>query len=409
MRKRTLFYTLAITSAFLNVFIVTIDSYTTTFYVRDALVYGLLNFYIGSLTGLGIVLFFSIKIRDRALGSVLDPNFIGFRLLRRDELKIHAVAALGNALSSIGYFLIVVSAKDPSVVLPFTQVSILYLMIGEVFVEKDTPSVLEVQSLLMVTFGALLASISPVGELRLKEFLIVLTFINTGRMLLVLSQRKLRLMKVNGRRVDSITIRIWNLLLTTIVFSAIVFLIYPKSIKKSFEYVGDYDVFTLVFSTMTLTFISQVLYIRALGIGKSSITQGVNSISTVFSFVSAIILSNLYPQSFQLIPINTQFLLIKLIGLTLLTFGIIALATGEVKAYVFIKTKPGPQREIIEKIWRIKGVKVLSAVAGGYDLILKIKIRALGKAYSRIVRKLEEIPNIEDFRWITILKEYEEI
>jgi len=215
-------------------------------------------------------------------------------------------------------------------------------------------------------------------------------------------------LRVQNRRVDSITIRIWNLLITTGFFSLIVIFINPAYLLASINYLIGY-IFWLIFAIMTIVFVAQIAYIRALGIGKSSITQAVNSVSILFGLIASAILSTIMPNIFAPIALNPQIFLIKIIGIIFVAFGIFSLATGEVKAYVFVRVKPGPQKHIMDQLWKIRGVKTVSAVAGAYDFILMVRLRALGKAYSRIIRKIEKIKEIEDFEWYSILKEYEEI
>jgi DNA-binding Lrp family transcriptional regulator len=63
----------------------------------------------------------------------------------------------------------------------------------------------------------------------------------------------------------------------------------------------------------------------------------------------------------------------------------------------------------MNKLWKIKGVNRVCAVAGQYDFIIKIHTRTLLKGYERILRKVEEIPGINQFKWQSVLKEWEEV
>ena len=63
----------------------------------------------------------------------------------------------------------------------------------------------------------------------------------------------------------------------------------------------------------------------------------------------------------------------------------------------------------MKKLWNIRGVTHVTAIAGIYDFIIKIQIRTLVKGYDKIVRKLEDIEAINKFKWSSILKEWEEI
>jgi DNA-binding Lrp family transcriptional regulator len=51
----------------------------------------------------------------------------------------------------------------------------------------------------------------------------------------------------------------------------------------------------------------------------------------------------------------------------------------------------------------------VTATAGKYDFIVKIRIRALVKGYEKIIRKVEGIEAIESFKWESVLKEWEDI
>jgi len=54
-------------------------------------------------------------------------------------------------------------------------------------------------------------------------------------------------------------------------------------------------------------------------------------------------------------------------------------------------------------------VESVSATAGIYDLVAKIRIRTLVKGYENIIQKLEGIEGIEKIQWQSILKEWENI
>jgi DNA-binding Lrp family transcriptional regulator len=63
----------------------------------------------------------------------------------------------------------------------------------------------------------------------------------------------------------------------------------------------------------------------------------------------------------------------------------------------------------MNKIWNIRGVTRVTAVAGPYDLIIKIRTRTLIKGYERIIRKIENVSGIKEFKWQSVLKEWEDI
>ncbi len=81
-----------------------------------------------------------------------------------------------------------------------------------------------------------------------------------------------------------------------------------------------------------------VLYIRALGIGKASITQAVKSSAVIFAIPASAVLSFFIPYSLYETP---ALLIIKIMGLTLVVLGIISFALTTVKSYIFINIKSG--------------------------------------------------------------------
>ena len=159
---------------------------------------------------------------------------------------------------------------------------------------------------------------------------------------------------------------------------------------------------------MSVTFFSYVFYIRALGIGKASVTQAVRASTVLFAIPFSLLISYL-----GIIPPFTTdpiMILIKMIGTILVILGIVTFALTLVKAYIFIKVKPSyPIEETMNKLWNIRGVTRVAATAGPYDFIVKIRTRTLVKGYERIVRKIEEIESIQDYKWESVLKEWENI
>ena len=159
---------------------------------------------------------------------------------------------------------------------------------------------------------------------------------------------------------------------------------------------------------MAITFFAFVFYIRALGIGKASITQAVRSSIIIFTIPVTIILASL--GIIPLFSVDPVWLLIKIIGIILIILGIISFALTLVKAYIFIRIKPGhPVEETMQKLWNISGVNRVSAVAGDYDIIIKIRTRTLMKGYEKIIRKIESIEGIKEYKWQSVLKEWEDI
>ena len=412
IRRKYLFYALAFASAIIAAGVSAIDATIISLYIRDAWAFGLSCFFVGVIVSLVIILIFSIPIKKgKSLGSkVIDPSFKRIRLVRKEEIKYHVVAGFGNACLTIGFFFLLSMLGDPSAVLPFSQIVILYLVAIESVVEKNIPTLPEVQSSLIVTFGAILVSISLTGEVSLEAMAVVFLVINPAWVLFSIYQRKLKMLKIDKKPNDALNIRFWNVVFAC-VFAVVIVGIFDlltdsshfmAAINASIEH------FEWVALTMAVTFFSYVFYIRALGIGKASVTQAVRASTVLFAVPFSIAISY-----FNIIPpftVDPVMILIKIIGTALVLLGIVSFALNLVKAYVFIRVKPGyPIDETMKKLWNIRGVTRVAAVTGPYDLVVKIRTRTLVKGYERIVRKIGEIEGIKEYKWQSVLKEWEDI
>ncbi len=405
IRKKYLFYVLLIISSIIAAAGTSVDSIISYFYIKNPWVFGVSIFFVGVFVTFFLSLFLSIPVGGKSIGSKIDPSFKRVRLIKKEEVGYHIMAGMGNAVTSLGYFYVVSAFVDPSAVLPFFQVVILYLLIVESLSEKDAPTLAEIESSIIVTFGAIMASISLSGVINVKALLVIFLIMNPGWVLLAIYQRKLKLMRINESHNDSINIRLWNVIFTTIFTSAIIF-VYNKNyfleaVDASLKY---YPWLSL---TMGVAFFSYVLYIRALGMGKASISQAVKASTIIFAIPFSLLLSRYMNFSFSASP---TLLVIKIMGITLVVLGVMTFALTDVRAYVFINAK-GDQsiEELMEKVWHIRGVVAVSALAGKHDVLAKVRIRTLGKGYERIIRRLEGIDGIETFNWESVLKEWEEI
>ena len=413
IRRKYLFYTLAFTSAIIAAAVSAIDAkIINDVIIDDPLAFGVSCFIVGIIVSLIIVLIFSIPIKKgKSLGSkIIDPSFKQIRLVRKEEIKYHIVAGFGNALLTIGYFFLLSDLKDPSAVLPFSQIVILYLLTIESITEKNIPTLSEIQSSVIVTFGAILGSISLTGGISLESMVVVFLIICPAWILFSIYQRKLKMLKIDSISNDSLNIRFWNVVFAC-VFVVILVLIYDVFMNSSHFIAGvnaSFEHFDWIALTMGVTFFSYVFYIRALGIGKASVTQAVRASTVLFAIPFSLMLSY-----FNVIPPFTTdpiMILIKMMGTILVMLGIVSFALTLVKAYIFIKAKPGYLiDETMDKLWKIHGVTRVTAVAGPYDFIVKIRTRTLVKGYEQIIRKIEEIDAIKEYKWESVLKEWEDI
>ena len=263
---------------------------------------------------------------------------------------------------------------------------------------------------MIVTLGAILGSISLSGSLNLESLAIVFLVINPGWVLQSIYQRKLKIMKINNRSNDSLNIRMWNVAFACL-FTLVLVILYDFY-SGSNNFVDSLHAFVNHFGWLSLvgigTFFGYIFYIRALGIGKASITQAVKSSVIIFTIPVSIILA--YFGYIDPISTDPALIIIRFSGIVLMLLGILSFALTLTKAYIFIRMKPGyPIETLMQKLWDIKGVDRVTAVAGDYDFIVKIRTRTLVKGYERILRKIESVEGIKQFKWQSVLKEWENI
>jgi DNA-binding Lrp family transcriptional regulator len=415
IRKKYLFYVLAITSSFIAAAVTGIDSFVggQPAFKYDPWAFAFSLFFIGAVVTLLISLLLTIKINGKSLGAkILDPSFKHLRMVQKSEMRYHLIAGLMNAINTVGYCAIISTVQDPSVILSFSQIVILYLLLMESITEKDVPTLVEVQSSVIVTFGAILASISLTGEFQLIPILIVFIVVNPTWAVFSIYQRKLKIMRINNKPNDSINIRFWNVVFSC-VFTAVLLFVFDLFTSGSHLIAGftasiDPYYFLLLALTMSTTFFAYVLYIRSLGMGKTSVNNAIRASTIIFAIPFSILLLQLgIITKFSTDPVM---LVIKVIGMVLIVMGIISFALTVVKSYIFITVKPGsPIRETMQKLWDIRGVSHVSVTSGKNDFIVKVSTRTLMKGYERIIRKLEEIPEIQKYHWESVLKDWEKI
>jgi DNA-binding Lrp family transcriptional regulator len=415
IRKKYLFYVLAITSSFISAAVTGIDSFVggRLAFKYDPWAFAFSLFFVGAIVTFLISMILSIKFKGKSVGAkILDPSFKQVRMVQKSEMKYHLVAGLMNAINTVGYCAIVSTVQDPSVILSFSQIVIVYLLLMESITEKDVPTLVEIQSSVIVTFGAILASISLTGELQWLPIIIVFLVVNPTWAIFSIYQRKLKIMRINNKPNDSINIRLWNVVFSCI-FTAIILFIFDiftngGHLLSAITTSMNPYYFLLLALTMGTTFFAYVLYIRSLGMGKASVNNAIRASTIIFAIPFSIILLQLgVITDFSTDPVM---LIIKIIGIIMIVMGIISFALTVVKAYIFVTVKPGrPLRETMQKLWNIRGVTHVTITTGKYDFTVKVSTRTLMKGYERIIKKLDEIDEVKKYRWASVLKDWEKI
>jgi DNA-binding Lrp family transcriptional regulator len=400
MRKRYLFYTLLFISAIIDAVAALFDSYLLNNVTTDPFVYTSALFMAGFVVCCVLGIFFSTGIRGRSIGSLIDPAFRRIRIFKKAELPYHLIAGIGNAITTIAYAALFSYYTDPSSILPFYQVVILYLLLIEAASEKNAPTIAEAGAGISVVFGAIMMSMTNgIGDFR--ALLIVFLVLNPAYAILTIYQRKLKSMTFKGTQNDAINIRFWNVFFSMLFALLLSLVIRPSSTAISFYALSDY--FSVFITLTTLATFSYILFIRALGISTASIAQAVKSVSLIISIVFSLLMG-------QMAGIESTFALLKIMGVILVILGIVDISFTEVRAFLFIRVKNGHSaKEVTDAIWKIKGIDSVSSVSGEYDVIARVRTRTLGKGYETIVTKINAIDGIRDFHWDSVLKEWENV
>jgi hypothetical protein len=417
LRKRHLFFTLVLVSSFIAAIVAAIDSSIINDYSKlyspekIPWLFSFSTFFIGLVITFFFCVVFSFSIHGRSVGSrVLDPSFQRLRFMHKSELVYHMLAGFGNAATTVGYFAVLSLLVDPSMILPFKQVVILYLLFGESIAEKNRPTLIEIQSCIVVMSGAILSSISFTGKLNYESMIIMFLVVNPGMVFLLISQRKLMLMNINKKPNDSINIRFWNVVFS-LVFVTLFLIVLDVLNGTTYIVEGmesSLSFFWPVALSMGVSLFSSLMFIRALRIGKTSVAQAIKASTILFSVPISFLLSLFIAISF---PDSPTIWLIRVIGFILVVIGIVTFALSEVKAFIFIKIDPQVKiNGILDSVGRIKGIESLSVIFGKqYDLIAYVRIRTLLKGYTQILQKIEATRGIKELKFVSILKEWENI
>jgi len=403
----TVFYSLALGSGVMRTFSVTFDIVALNTITIDYLAYGFLAQWTSFVVTLCVLVFLSIKHskngKKRALGYSLDPDFGRLRLLPRTPMIYIVIAGVFAGVSTLSYY-ILAGSSDSSTVLPYGQLVIIYLLIGDLFAEKDTPTVIEIQSIISILFGVLLVGATP-GGFNIITLLIVLGPLNISSALVTYYQRKTKRYEISpGLRVDSLNMRIWTLLVLNSVMSALMFPFMTESSWHSMV-IEFIPLLGYMVAGSVTAFFSIIMYIRALGRGKMAVVNSLSSISVVLGLPVTLIGNLLIPGAFGIINADAFLWSLKLFGIILVMIGVIALEASDVRSLVIIHVKP-LTGDLLPALFEIKGVESVAALAGPQDYLLSIKSRNLTKTRTLILKKIQKIEGIKDVETLVVMKEY---
>ena len=403
----TVFYSLALGSGVMRTFSVLFDIFALNTVTIDALTYGFLAQWTSFIVTFLAVAFLSIKRKKngkkRALGYSIDPDFDRIRLLPRKPMLYIVISGVFAGISTLAYY-VLVGSTDASTILPYGQLVIIYLLIGDLTAEKDTPTIIEIQSIISILFGVLLVGATP-GGFDILTLLIVLGPLNISSAMVTYYQRKTKRYELRpGLRVDSLNMRVWSLLVLNLIFGLFsVPFMSPSSwqvMASSFVPLSG-----LMIGTSITAFFSIVMYVRALGRGSMAVVNSLSSISVVLAIPVTIIGNLIIPGAFGLLDSSVFLWTLTMFGVILVMIGVIALEASDVRSLVLIKVKP-QTGDLLPHLFDINGVEKAAALAGPHDYILTIKSRNLAKTRSMILKRIQKIPGIADVETLVTIKDY---
>ncbi|MFX1481890.1 MAG: Lrp/AsnC ligand binding domain-containing protein [Promethearchaeota archaeon] len=404
---KTVFYSLALGAGVMRTFSVEFDIVAINTGTIDAFAYGFLAQWTSFVITFLVVAFLSFrKLMDgkrRALGYRIDPDFDKLQLLPRKPMIYVIFAGVFAGISSVVYYVLAASS-DASTVIPYGQLVIIYLLLGDLIAEKDTPTIIEIQSIVSILFGVLLVGATP-GGFDAFTLLLVLGPLNISSAFLTYFQRKAKRFEIRpGLRVDSLNMRVWSLLVLNMVLSILSLpFLTPAAWDSMATNFAPLSVM-MVGSSLT-AFFSIVMYVRALGRGSMAIVNSLSSISVVLGIPVTLVGNLILPGAFGVLDADTFLWILKMIGITLVVIGVLALESSDVRSLVLIKVK-SQTGDLLPHLFDIKGVETAAALAGTHDYLLTIKSRNLSKTRTLILKKIQMIPGIADIETLVSIKTY---
>ncbi|MFW9922058.1 MAG: hypothetical protein ACFFDW_02090 [Candidatus Thorarchaeota archaeon] len=349
------------------------------------------------------------KRRFSFIGQYIDPQYQGIRIPTKKMFLWIGLSGLFSGINTFVYF-ILIKSMALAVFLPASQFVVVYLLIGDLFVDKTLPCAVEAQSIVMIVLGVILAAIdftSGLEDVGMKEILLTFLVFNTAAAVYVVFQKKAIEQKdAKGRTLDSTNIRLWTLFFMAF-FTIVLSLPFMKADDWQLFVTSFKPAFIPIALSMLLVYIARILYVRALSMGKMSIVNSLASVSVIVGIPINLIGYFIWPDYFSIPtgPTAWAVWLLRGIGAILVFVGIIALSISEVKIVIFAKVKKGMECDI-ERIKSIQGVEKISVLTGKYDLLIVLRSRTIGRGYQPIVEQLEKLPFLSDIQSTSILKEW---
>ncbi|MHA1858524.1 MAG: Lrp/AsnC ligand binding domain-containing protein, partial [Candidatus Thorarchaeota archaeon] len=207
-----------------------------------------------------------------------------------------------------------------------------------------------------------------------------------------------------GLRVDTLNMRVWSLLFLNIVFSLYAVTVLPVDVWEIMAATFE-PLFWLMVASSVTTFLSLILYVRALARGSMAIVNSLSSISVVLGIPVTLIGNMFIPGAFGAVTGDVFLWTLRVFGVILVMIGVVALEASDVRSIVLIKVCP-LTGDLLPDLFAIKGVETAAALAGEYDYLLTIKSRSLGKTRKLILRKVQQVAGVKDIETLVVLRDY---
>ncbi|MFX1563854.1 MAG: hypothetical protein ACFFDP_11185, partial [Promethearchaeota archaeon] len=338
-RTKTAFYFLALTSGILYAISIASDVFVYKVFLPNPIAFALAEQWTALLFTIIALIILSIptnRARRRGLGTHLDRTFAHIAFPSRRVIVDIILAGIFAGLATFTYYYIVGSSGDVSAVLPFSRFSLIYLMIGDLILIRDYPTVIEGQSLLAITFGVILVGLAP-SSIDPSLLLFVITIWGGGVAVSVFFQSRAKRRKIRPHTTtDSLNLRLWLLLFLNCMMTLLMIpFITPEVIlllMTQFLIALPWLLLPICF-----TFFSLVAYLQALGKGKMSVVQGISSISIILGIPINLLGAFLLPGVFVLPAADFLIWFLRLAGTVFVISGIVALSMSEMRGYILVR------------------------------------------------------------------------
>ncbi|MCY3411959.1 MAG: Lrp/AsnC family transcriptional regulator [Candidatus Heimdallarchaeota archaeon] len=408
LSKKFLFYGLALTSAVLSASYVVVDTYVSAL-LDDSMILAQLSWMAGALIIGSLMLVLAIPLRRIngiriPLGTHLDPNFRPFFLPPWAVLKWVTLSGVFMSISTMLYFQLL-QEFDASIMAPLMSFTIIYLLIGDFVLEKDNPTMIEIQGIIAIVAGIFISSLSR-GEFDAKAVFLALVVMNgMSALITIFNKKATQWVDLSTRQpLDAITFRFYAVV-TTLIINSILFIILADPQQHLGLWRVGRTVFWTIILSMFLATLSYIFIIRALRMGKMSIINSLSSFSVILSIPLTMIGHFVLPDAIPFDLGGSNGIILKSIGAVLVITGMLGLALSEVRVLAIAKVTEDGLKQI-NHIASLKGVTRVSVLAGKYDLLITIRTRSIGKGYRQTIRKIRGIPTVQYLETITIMKEW---